>query len=94
MMDYSKDKIEEDIAKLAGLLDSKIGDWIEKYQDSENVQAFVKETLNELKTDFRGLANKTKAQIEIKLLQMQLDSINRKITELDQTREEKEHSSS
>jgi len=93
-MNYSKNKIEEDVAKLAGLLDSKIANWIEKYQDSENVQVFVKEALKDLKTDFRGLAKTTRDQIEIKLLQMQLDSINKKISELEQAREEREHSSS
>jgi len=93
-MDYSKNKIEEDIAKLAGLLDSKIANWVEKYQDSKNIQVFIKEALNELKTDFHGLTKKTKAQIEIKLLQMQLDAINRKITELGQVEVEKEHSAS
>jgi len=93
MKGYSKNKIEEDIAKLAGMLDSKVSNWIDKYQDSENVQDFVKEALIELRTDFNGLAKKTKTQIEIKLLQMQLDSVNKKISEWDQTKEEKEHSS-
>jgi hypothetical protein len=91
-MDTTKNKIEADIAKLANLLDSKIANWIEKYKKSENIQAFAKEVLIELNTDFRGIAKEKKRQIEIKLLQMQLASINKKIAELERVSDEDEHS--
>lgn len=91
-MDTTKNKIEADIAKLANLLDSKIANWIEKYRASKNIQDFAKAVLTELNKDFRGLAKKKRRQIEIKLLQMQLASINKKIAELEQKSDEGEHS--
>ena len=91
-MDTTKNKIEADIAKLANLLDSKIANWIEKYKKSVNIQTFAKEVLIELNTDFRGIAKEKKRQIEIKLLQMQLASINKKIAELERVSDEDEHS--
>jgi hypothetical protein len=91
-MATTKNKIEADIAKLADLLDSKIANWIEKYKTSENIQDFAKAVLAELNKDFRGLAKKKRRQIEIKLLQMQLASINNKIAELEQKSDEDEHS--
>jgi hypothetical protein len=91
-MDTTKNKIEADIAKLANLLDSKIANWIKKYKKSENIQAFAKEVLIEFNTDFRGIAKDKRRQVEIKLLQMQLASINKKIAELECVSDEDEHS--
>jgi hypothetical protein len=91
-MDTTKNKIEADIAKLANLLDSKIANWIEKYKKSVNIQTFAKEVLIELNTDFWGIAKEKRRQVEIKLLQMQLASINKKIAELERVSDEDEHS--
>ncbi len=92
-MEYTKIKIEADIIKLAKLLDSKMNKWVGRYQTAGNFQDFFDKSIKELNVDFREVAKRAKDQIEIRILQLQLDRIDKKIERIRQADDETEHSS-